>query len=158
MLWEFETVGLVCSGAVCCALVCAHLKLHLLIFATVLHIVIPYKLSTKKLTLYCIFITVTLALYRIWCKIEWNIPKISQCFFSHSSPFSGERKVQRIVHCLSHSYFIMITYLKGKVVLLQACSGSECSRKLMFADFMTTAQDVAKVVSLTYQPPLPLGN
>jgi hypothetical protein len=47
----------------------------------------------------------------MWCKIEWNIPKICQCCFSHSSPFSSEQKVQKIVHCWSHSYFNMITYL-----------------------------------------------
>jgi hypothetical protein len=52
----------------------------------------------------------------------------------------------------------LITYLKGKVVPLQACSGPECSRKLMFQDFMTTAQYGGKVVSLTHQPPLPPGN
>jgi hypothetical protein len=32
------------------------------------------------------------------------------------------------------------------------------SRKLRFPDFMTTAQDGGKVVSLTYRPPLPPGN
>jgi len=42
----------------------------------------------------------------------------------------------------------------GKSVPLQAWSGPECSRKLRFPDFMTTAQDVGKVVSLTHRPPL----
>jgi hypothetical protein len=37
----------------------------------------------------------------------------------------------------------------GKAVLLQAWSGPEASRKLRFPDFMTTAQDGGKVVSLT---------
>ena len=41
---------------------------------------------------------------------------------------------------------------------LQAWSGSECSRKLKFPDFVTTAQDGGKVVSLTHRPPLPPGN
>jgi hypothetical protein len=36
-----------------------------------------------------------------------------------------------------------------------AWSGPEGSRKLRFPDFMTTAQDVGKVVSLTHRPPLP---
>ena len=31
-------------------------------------------------------------------------------------------------------------------------------RKLKFPDFMTTAQDGGKVVSLTHRPPLPPGN
>jgi len=47
---------------------------------------------------------------------------------------------------------------KGKSVPLQAWSGSEGSRKLRFPDFMTTAQDGGKVVSLTHRPPLPPGN
>jgi hypothetical protein len=46
----------------------------------------------------------------------------------------------------------------GKVVPLQAWSGPHGSRKLRFPDFMTTAQDGGKVVSLTYRPPLPPGN
>ena len=47
---------------------------------------------------------------------------------------------------------------KGKAVPLQALSGPEGSRKLRFPDFMTTAQDGGKVVSLTHRPPLPPGN
>ena len=43
---------------------------------------------------------------------------------------------------------------KGKSVPLQAWSGPEGSRKLRFSDFMTTAQDGGKVVSLTHRPPL----
>ena len=42
---------------------------------------------------------------------------------------------------------------KGKAVPLQACSGPEDSRKFRFTDFMTTAQDGGKVVSLTHRPP-----
>ena len=41
---------------------------------------------------------------------------------------------------------------KGKSVPLQAWSGPEDSRKLRFPDFMTTAQDGGKVVSLTHRP------
>ena len=44
---------------------------------------------------------------------------------------------------------------KGKAVPLQAWTGPESSRKLMFQDFMTTAQDGGKVASLTDRPPLP---
>ena len=47
---------------------------------------------------------------------------------------------------------------KGKAVPLQVWSGPEGSRKLMFPEFMTTAQDGGKVVSLTHWPPLPAGN
>jgi hypothetical protein len=44
---------------------------------------------------------------------------------------------------------------KGKAVPLEAWSGPEGSRKLRFPDFMTTARDDGKVVSLTYRLPLP---
>jgi len=47
---------------------------------------------------------------------------------------------------------------KGKSAPLQAWSGPEGSRKLRFPDFMTTAQDCGKVVSLTHRPTLPAGN
>jgi len=47
---------------------------------------------------------------------------------------------------------------KGKAVPLHAWSGPEGSRKLSFPDFMTTAQDGGKVVSLTHRPPLPPEN
>ena len=47
---------------------------------------------------------------------------------------------------------------KGKAIPLQAWSGPEGSRKLRFPDFMTTAQDGGKVVSLTHRPPLHPGN
>jgi len=46
----------------------------------------------------------------------------------------------------------------GKAVPLQAWSGPEGSRNLRFPDFMTTAQDGGKVVSLTHRPHLPPGN
>ena len=42
----------------------------------------------------------------------------------------------------------------GKSVPLQDWSGPEGSRKLRFSDYMTTAQDGGKVVSLTHRPPL----
>jgi len=43
-------------------------------------------------------------------------------------------------------------------VPLQARRGPEGSRKLRFPDFVTTAQDGGKVVSLTHRPLLPPGN
>jgi len=55
----------------------------------------------------------------------------------------------------------MRTYVhkgKGKAVPLQAWSDPEGSRKLRFPDFMTTAQDGGKFVSLTHRPPVPPGN
>jgi hypothetical protein len=44
---------------------------------------------------------------------------------------------------------------KGKAVPSQASNDPEGSRKLRFPDFVTTAQDGGKVVSLTHRPPLP---
>jgi hypothetical protein len=61
----------------------------------------------------------------------------------------GKKLEERIKH---------IYIYKGKSVPLQAWSGPEGSRKLRFPDFMTTAQDVGKVVSLTHRPSLPPGN
>jgi hypothetical protein len=57
------------------------------------------------------------------------------------------------------AYYIIIKGKgKGKAVPLQTWSGPEGSRKLRFTDFMTTAQNGGKVVSLTHRPPLPPGN
>ena len=47
---------------------------------------------------------------------------------------------------------------KDKAVPLQAWGGPEGSRKLSLPDFVTTAQDGGKVVSLTHRLPLPPGN
>ena len=57
-------------------------------------------------------------------------------------------------------YFITsnINSAKGKSVPLQAWSGPEGSKDLRFPDFMTTAQDGGKVVSLTNRLHLPQGN
>ena len=41
---------------------------------------------------------------------------------------------------------------KGKAVPLQAWTGAEGSRKLRLPDFVTTAQDGGKIVSLTHRP------
>jgi hypothetical protein len=41
---------------------------------------------------------------------------------------------------------------KGKAVPLQAWTGPEGSMKLWLPDFVTTAQDGGKVVSLTHRP------
>ena len=56
--------------------------------------------------------------------------------------------------------YIDVTNVKGKdkAVPLQAWTGPEGSKKLRFLDFVTTAQDGGKVVSLTHRPHLPPGN
>jgi hypothetical protein len=63
-------------------------------------------------------------------------------------------------HCKVAVFISMMTGVKGKgkTVLLQPWIGPEGSRKLRFPDFMTTAQNGGKVVSLTHRPPLPPGN
>ena len=47
---------------------------------------------------------------------------------------------------------------KQKEIPLQAWRGPEGSRKLRLLDYMTTAQDGGKVVSLTHRPLSPPGN
>jgi len=61
------------------------------------------------------------------------------------------------IHALDHAARdrLMHNYVKSKAFPLQTWSGPEGSRKLRFSDFMTTAQDGGKVVSLTHRPPLP---
>jgi len=56
-----------------------------------------------------------------------------------------------------HIYIYIYIKVKGEAVPLQAWSGPEGSRKLRFPDFVTTAQDGGKDVSLTQRPPLPPG-
>jgi len=54
-----------------------------------------------------------------------------------------------------YKYLQTLFFMKGKEVPLHAWTGPEGSRKLRFPDFVTTAQDGGKVVSLTHQPPFP---
>jgi len=65
-------------------------------------------------------------------------------------------KLMVLMYIVKNTTIFLI--VKGKAVPLQVWSGSEGSRKLRFPDFMTTAQDGGKVVSLTHRPPLPPGN
>jgi hypothetical protein len=53
---------------------------------------------------------------------------------------------------------LLLLKVKGKAIPFQAWSDPECSRKLRFPDFITTAQDGGNVVSLTDRPPLSPGN
>jgi hypothetical protein len=62
-------------------------------------------------------------------------------------------------HCMLDNYGYKHTLgICNKAVPLQAWSGAEGSRKLMFPDFVTTAQEGSEVVSLTHRPHLPPGN
>jgi len=60
--------------------------------------------------------------------------------------------------CTHVCMYVGIYIYKGKAVPLQAWSGPEGSRKLRFPDFMTTAQDGGRVVSLMHRSHLPPGN
>jgi len=59
---------------------------------------------------------------------------------------------------LNNLFVVRTVKCKGKGVSLQGWSGPEDSRKLRLPDFVTTAQDGGKVVSLTHRQPLPPGN
>jgi len=58
----------------------------------------------------------------------------------------------------SHTVYRVQVKTKGKAVPLLAWSGPEGSKKIRFPDFMTTAQNGGKVVSLTHRPHLPPEN
>jgi hypothetical protein len=53
---------------------------------------------------------------------------------------------------------LKLKQVKNKAIPLQAWIDPQGSSKLRFPDFMITAQDGGKVVSLTHRPPLPPGN
>ena len=57
-----------------------------------------------------------------------------------------------------HSSPSSAAVIEGKSVPLQTWTGPEGSRNFRFADYMTTAQDGGKVVSLMHRPPLTPGN
>ena len=71
---------------------------------------------------------------------------------------NSSREVSHIMQQVGLCYLSAVKKGKHKAVPLQAWSGPEGSRKLRFTDFMTTAQDCGKVVSLMHRPPLPPGN
>jgi hypothetical protein len=53
---------------------------------------------------------------------------------------------------------IMISNKKVKQSHYRPGVAQRVTRKLRFPDFVTTAQDCGKAVSLTHRPPLPPGN
>ena len=77
-----------------------------------------------------------------------------------SQPTALPRAPFLIVYCseITCDFLFSTSKCKGKAVPLQAWSGPEGSRKLTFPDFITTAQGVGSVVSVTNRPHLPPGN
>jgi hypothetical protein len=72
---------------------------------------------------------------------------------------NGKNVLNEVIPLCTESIYSFIIYKgRGKAVPLQAWSGLEGSRKLWFPDYMKTAQDGSKVVSLMHRPPLPPGN
>ena len=66
--------------------------------------------------------------------------------------------MQRLeVNCAVRHIYIYI-YIYIYVCVCVCVCVSLGGKGLRFPDFLTTAQDVGKVVSLTYRPPLPPGN
>jgi hypothetical protein len=69
----------------------------------------------------------------------------------------AKETISGVVFNVMSKHLTLTAIKKGKAVPLQDWSGPEGSRKLRFPDYMTTAQDGGKVVSLTHRPPLPPG-
>ena len=70
--------------------------------------------------------------------------------------------IDRLKELFQNETYKEMPLLKVKVKVKQSHYrpgvAPEGSRKLRFPDFMTTAQDGGKVVSLMHRPPLPPGN
>ena len=63
-------------------------------------------------------------------------------------------ETQKWVHlALLSNFETFCAAVKGKAIPLQVWTSPEGSRKLRFPDYVTTAQDGGKVVSLTHRPP-----
>ena len=133
-------------------------KLWILIFSKIFAGNISYLRITCEIWQKCILVTMQSTRYSWQNKLR-NFPtdcgKIHQ-YQIQLNPSSGNR----VVPCgrTDGQTDTVKLIIKGKAVPLQAWSGPEGSRKLRFEDFMTTAQDGGKVVSLTHRPPLPPGN
>jgi hypothetical protein len=98
--------------------------------------------------------------YQVWlgCELHltWFMYSIYTCRVLHNNQVPNFLRAYccNTFRCYWHRSTLSVIYEKGKAVPLQAWSVPEGSRKLRFPDFMTTAQDGGKVVSLTQRPPL----
>ena len=90
-------------------------------------------------------------------KIVWMVPPKLRTITVRLQSVSFENIVICTDIAVGTSNLTVFTFV-DKAVPLQAWSGPEVSRKLIFPDFMTTVQDGGKIVSLMHLPPLPPGN
>ena len=81
-------------------------------------------------------------------------------FFKQSMVLASRTRIRLLSRHTRTKYnqHLQVKVNKEVAVPLQAWSGPEGSRKLRFPDFMTTAQEGGKVVSLTHRPHLLPGN
>jgi hypothetical protein len=118
--------------------------------------------------LLCVVLTLILLTWRIW-RAPNNASRWQMGFNWAFEGLDDDLQFINIFSANKFAILFLLTYYthikgkgkgkgKGKAVPLQAWSGPEGSRKLRFPDYMTTAQDGCKVVSLTRRPPLPSGN
>jgi len=86
------------------------------------------------------------------CYFQFHALKMKVTVFFQTVGWSGQSPSKlRHIHQTTRRH-------DPEAVPLQAWSGPEGSRKSRFPDFVTTAQDDGKVVSLRHRPPLPPGN
>jgi hypothetical protein len=91
---------------------------------------------------------------------QWLNPRPGRFIPGHDHVLIVDEPQGRTGHVRKTST-ITVNYEQANLsaaIPLQAWRGPEGSRKLRFPDFMKTAQDCVKVVSLTHRPPLPPGN
>ena len=82
---------------------------------------------------------------------------ISKSFRKYVRNIPGKHEVEELQKAviLGTAHILWKVNDSGKAVPSQARSVPEGSRKLRLSDFVKTAQDGGKVVSLTHRPPLP---
>jgi hypothetical protein len=92
------------------------------------------------------------------CKYNTAIPIV--CRYSVVASFETKTSITITITSIVRYTNSQVEALEKntKAVPLAAWSGPEGSRRLRSTDFMTTAQDGGKVVSLTHRPPLPPGS